>query len=84
MSGRNEDAWPGVFYPHWRDDPDISGMDIPVACGFCGEIYDLAVVKVTARYSDCSVWTTPCCRRAGVDDRPAWGTGRRSYRELRR
>lgn len=28
----------------------------------------MAAVTVIARYADCSVWTSPCCKRT-VDDR---------------
>lgn len=56
-----------VFHPEVTD-----GMTSPVRC-MCGQVYDLGTVTVTARYADCSVWTTPCCRRS-VDDRPAWGS----------
>lgn len=53
-------------------------MTSPVRCQ-CGAIYDLGHVTVTARYADCSVWTTPCCGRV-EDDRP-WV---RRYTELTR
>jgi hypothetical protein len=44
-------------------------MISPVACNHCGKTYDLAAaVTVTARFSDCSCFTTPCCGR-NVDDR---------------
>ena len=39
-----------------------------VRCSFCGEVYDLAMVTVTARYADCSMFLTPCCGRT-ADDR---------------
>lgn len=47
---------------------DVAGMMFPVECAFCGAAYDLGAVTVTARYSDCSCWKTPCCGRA-TDDR---------------
>ena len=53
----------------WLEQRRIAGMFSPVECTFCGRVYDLGTVTVTARYADCSVWTTPCCNRAGVDDR---------------
>lgn len=47
----------------------------------CGSIYDMWNVEVTGRYTDCSVWVTPCCGMT-TDDRPAgWGPPR-SYTEL--
>lgn len=54
-------------------DPDIlNDMFSPVRCTRCGQIYDLSAVTITARYADCSVWTSPCCNRT-VDDRgPSW------------
>jgi hypothetical protein len=61
---------------------ETEGMFDPVRCT-CGGIYDLGKVTVTARYTDCSVWTTPCCRRS-VDDRGETGwTSRRDYTRLR-
>lgn len=50
---------------------DTTGMFSPVRCR-CGEIYDLGAVTVTARYTDCSVWVTPCCRRQADDRGPGW------------
>lgn len=52
----------------------------PVRCLHCRQVYDLGFVEVAARYSDCTVWTTPCCGHRGVDDRP-WVRARH-YREL--
>lgn len=50
----------------------------PVQCLHCRGVYDSALVTVTARYADCSVWVSPCCRRT-VDDRPeGWGGGVRT------
>jgi hypothetical protein len=40
---------------------DISGMTSPVRCTRCGGVYDLGNVTVTARYTDCSMWRSPCC-----------------------
>jgi hypothetical protein len=42
-------------------------MTSPVLCR-CGQLFDMAAVKVTARFADCSVFDTPCCSRQ-VDDR---------------
>lgn len=56
----------------------IRDMFKPVRCN-CGQVYDLGSVEVTARYTDCSVWRTPCCRRT-VDDRGETGwTSRKDY-----
>lgn len=66
------------------DEEQIAGMLAPVECLICGRLYDLGGVTVTARYTDCSVWTTPCCKTPGIDDRPpGWG-GPRRYREIQR
>jgi hypothetical protein len=51
-------------------DPETEAMTDPVMCTFCGKVYDLGHVEVTARYADCSVYTTPCCNHA-ADDRTA-------------
>lgn len=53
---------------------DTTGMVTPVRCRHCGGVYDVGTVTVTDRYTDCSVWTAPCCNRV-VDDRRggAWG-----------
>lgn len=52
----------------------IQKMGSPVRCR-CGGVYDLQAVTVTARYADCSVWKTPCCKHV-TDDRPAgWSSG---------
>lgn len=51
------------------DDDVLNAMTSAVRCS---QVYDLAMVTVTARYADCSVWTSPCCGRS-VDDRgPGW------------
>lgn len=47
---------------------EISRMQSPARCTHCGGIYDLGMVTVYQRYSDCSVWKTPCCGRT-ADDR---------------
>lgn len=51
-----------------HETPDTKGMGTPVVCSHCGSVYDLQAVTVTARYSDCSVFITPCCNRR-ADDR---------------
>lgn len=51
---------------------EIEAMTSPVRCAHCGQIYDLGTVEVTARYVDCSMWKSPCCRRM-VDDRGETG-----------
>lgn len=51
-----------------RQEEIIDGMTRPVRCAFCSRIYDLGAVEVTARYTDCTMWRTPCCNRL-VDDR---------------
>ena len=66
------------------EQPDTSEMFMPVRCSHCGHgVYDLGAVKVLARYADCSVWRTPCCKRQ-TDDRPDWNSGRKCYTELPR
>lgn len=54
-------------------DTDISEMLEPVQCKFCSHIHDAVKVEVTGRYSDCSMWKCPKCKRT-LDDRPIdWG-----------
>ena len=60
---------------------DTSGMFMPVRCAHCGGVYDAGKVEVTARYTDCSVWRTPCCGRT-VDDRGE--TGWKSFSDYTR
>lgn len=62
-------------YPH-----DTSDMMFPVRCRHCGRVYDLAKVTVTARYTDCSMWKTPCCKILADDRKPPWGIAH--YEEL--
>ncbi len=50
----------------------IDGMTSPVRCAHCSRIYDLGTVTATARYTDCSMWKSPCCKRL-VDDRGETG-----------
>ena len=70
------------MYGHEYPVPHVKGMFSPVRCTFCGGVYDLGTVTVTARYSDCSVWKSPCCNTT-VDDRgeTGWKT-RRDYVRL--
>ncbi|MEV1013823.1 hypothetical protein AB0I89_24020 [Micromonospora sp. NPDC049801] len=58
----------------------IAGMFKPASCNRCRNgMYDIGTVEVTARYTDCSVWRTPCCKQV-VDDRGETGwTTRRDY-----
>lgn len=51
---------------------EIAGMTSPVRCAHCSKVYDLGKVTVTARYTDCSMWKSPCCNRL-VDDRGETG-----------
>ncbi len=52
----------------------ILEMFSPVRCAHCSQVYDVGNVEVTARYTDCSVWKSPCCNRT-VDDRgEGWKT----------
>jgi hypothetical protein len=39
-----------------------------VKCTHCGLTYNLESVKIIARYSDCTVFKTPCCN-VMADDR---------------
>ena len=60
---------------HFRyihDAERTEGMTSPVRCR-CGSVYDLGKVEVTARYADCSMWRTPCCRVLADDRKPPWG-----------
>lgn len=69
--------------PAWKiKQPAPAEMMFPVQCQHCRAVYSLSHVKVTARYTDCSVWTSPCCGVPGIDDRP-WVRDRH-YRELSR
>ena len=47
---------------------ETTGMLSPVLCLRCGKVYDLCGVKATARYSDATLFTTPCCG-VKTDDR---------------
>jgi hypothetical protein len=53
----------------------------PVLCTHCGGVYDAGSVTVTARYADCSMWVSPCCRRT-VDDRDEGWKSRPDIRKL--
>lgn len=73
----------GSWRPRFSELADlekIAGMMFPVLCIHCGGLYDMAAVEVLARYADCDVWKTPCCKRE-VDNR-TWL--RRHYHELNR
>ena len=59
----------------------IAGMHQPVRCRWCGGVYDLGTVEVTARYTDCSMWKAPCCGTT-VDDRGE--TGWKSFSDYER
>lgn len=70
----------GEIYANY-DHADINEMMSPVRCLRCHSgVYDLAAVTVTARYTDCSMWRTPCCD-ALVDDRQ-WL--RASYEQIKK
>ncbi|MEU4781053.1 hypothetical protein [Micromonospora sp. NPDC023633] len=57
-------------------------MSQPVRCTWCGGVYDLGTVTVTARYTDCSMWKAPCCG-ATVDDRGETGwKSRKDYERI--
>lgn len=43
-------------------------MNSLVRCTYCGVMYDEMGVKVIARYADCTLYETPCCKRT-TDDR---------------
>jgi hypothetical protein len=69
--------------PEWKiEQPAPEDMMFPVRCMHCSAVYDIGRVQVTGRYTDCSVWTSPCCGHPGVDDRP-WVRDRH-YREITR
>jgi hypothetical protein len=59
----------------------IRDMRYPVRCMRCQGVYDVATVEVTARYSDCSVWVSPCCKQT-VDDRPKGWVARPDIEKL--
>jgi hypothetical protein len=68
-----------VLIRRWPSQPDISEMTTPARCAWCWRVYDLGRVTVLSRYSDCSIWRSPCCGRL-VDDR-RWGS-RSDYTEI--
>jgi hypothetical protein len=70
------DGWGNII----GNTTDVSDMLAPVRCR-CGAVYDTGTVTVTARYADCSMWVTPCCRIT-VDDRPPWPGGLRAFTRL--
>ena len=60
----------------------IGEMFQPVRCTWCGGVYDLGKVTVTARYVDCSMWKSPCCGNT-VDDRGDTGwKSRKDYEHI--
>ncbi len=61
----------------------LARMFEPVRCSFCNGVYDLGEVEVTARYADCSVWKTPCCRRTADDRGDTGWKSRKDYVHLR-
>lgn len=58
----------------------IKDMMFPVKCHHCRAVYDVANVKVTGRWTDCSAWNSPCCGYPVDDRRQPWGT--QHYTEL--
>lgn len=69
----------------YRDELLARDMRSPVRCGHCGHVYDLGKVTVTACYTDCSVWRTPCCDTT-VDDPCEYGVlwgGRADYERIK-
>jgi hypothetical protein len=42
---------------------DTTNMIRPVVCNHCGETYDLADAKLIHRFTDCDLFTTPCCEK---------------------
>lgn len=80
MIGRMDDGRRyGIdIYGGYKLLPDVSGMFSPVRCTHCRDVYDVGKVTVTARYLDCSVWKSPCCKRT-VDDR---GKGWKSFPDI--
>ncbi len=57
----------------------IAEMFSPVRCNRCRGVYDLGKVEVTARYSDCTVFKTPCC--GSVADDRTW-KGRPDFTQI--
>lgn len=73
----------GLRFLRWPQH-DVAGMTLPVRCTHCAGVYDLGTVTVTARYTDCSMWKSPCCGRT-VDDRGDTGwKSRKDYEYLSR
>lgn len=66
-----------------QDAAEIADMFYPVRCTWCHKVYDAGKVEVTARYADCSCWTSPCCGRQ-VDDRGRGWKSRPDIEEIRR
>lgn len=57
----------GMIIGHPSEKP-VEEMMIPVKCRHCGDVYDLTEGKPVQRYTDCTVYITPCCKKM-VDDR---------------
>ena len=49
---------------------EVDKMISPVKCCRCGKVFDLTTAKVVHRYTDCTQFITPCCKKQ-ADDR-AW------------
>lgn len=71
----------GRVYLDGTTEDQVQAMSQPARCSFCGSIYDLGTVTITARYSDCSMWKTPCCKHT-ADDRGE--TGWKSFSDYTR
>ena len=67
-------------FGRFSDLDGTEGMRSPVRCRWCGGVYDLGKVTVTARYTDCSMWKAPCCGVTADDRKPPWGV--QHYTEL--
>ncbi len=84
MGGSTDIPW---WTDEFRDDlrrrmvAGVDTMTSPVRCAHCGRYYDLGTVEVAARYTDCSMWISPCCRRQ-VDDRGSFWKSSPDYTVL--
>lgn len=67
----DNNGWPVLTIAE-KDVIAAADMFTPVRCTHCGGIYDLGTIEVTERYTDCSMWQSPCCSRL-VDDRGETG-----------
>lgn len=62
-------------WPRWAVEAELAAiaeMFYPVRCTHCRKVYDAGKVEITARYSDCSCWVSPCCKRQVDDRQPPW------------